>query len=203
MPKDYMIEIKIKNNWLLTRMKAVGLPTAAMLSRASGVGQTVIGSYLNLSRPAIDAKSGKLRLTVLKLSKTLKCLPEDMFPPQHIEGVLHKNKAEVLADAEDIKELIAPPQHQLPDSGIRRTEFLQEIESLLGRLNPRQRHVIESRFGLNGNDPMTLDELGKQLNITQERTRQIELKALRKLIHPANKKRKRYLLLDAVDLSAS
>ena len=55
---------------------------------------------------------------------------------------------------------------------------------MLNTLNARERAVIEQRFGLKDGNPRTLEEVGRQFNVTRERIRQIEAKALRKLRHP-------------------
>lgn len=57
----------------------------------------------------------------------------------------------------------------------------EEIIKLLSTLTDRERQIITLRFGLNGCDPMTLDQIGKILNVTRERIRQIESKILNKL----------------------
>jgi RNA polymerase primary sigma factor len=63
--------------------------------------------------------------------------------------------------------------------------FLKEkIKDVLDTLTEREREVIEQRFGLRDGSPRTLEEVGKQFNVTRERIRQIEAKALRKLRHP-------------------
>ncbi|MBE6538317.1 MAG: RNA polymerase sigma factor RpoD [Ruminococcaceae bacterium] len=59
------------------------------------------------------------------------------------------------------------------------------IERELGTLTPREAHVIKLRFGLYDGHPHTLEEVGKEFDITRERIRQIEAKALRKLRHPS------------------
>lgn len=63
--------------------------------------------------------------------------------------------------------------------------FLKEkIKDVLDTLTEREREVIEQRFGLRDGSPRTLEEVGRQFNVTRERIRQIEAKALRKLRHP-------------------
>ena len=64
-------------------------------------------------------------------------------------------------------------------------------ERLLSMLAERERRVIELRFGLNGEQPRTLDEVGREFNVTRERIRQIEAKALRKLRHPSRARKLR------------
>jgi RNA polymerase primary sigma factor len=68
-------------------------------------------------------------------------------------------------------------------------ELLKEsIESVLDSLDEREGDVLKMRFGLMGNNPQTLEEVGKKFGVTRERIRQIEAKALRKLRHPSRKK---------------
>jgi RNA polymerase primary sigma factor len=60
----------------------------------------------------------------------------------------------------------------------------EQLESMLGSLQPREAWILRMRFGLHGNRKYTLKELGQKLGISKERVRQIEGKALRKLRHP-------------------
>lgn len=60
----------------------------------------------------------------------------------------------------------------------------EQIEEILGTLAPRESAVLILRYGLRDNRPRTLEEVGKVFNVTRERIRQIEAKALRKLRHP-------------------
>ena len=65
----------------------------------------------------------------------------------------------------------------------------EELKSALDSLTDRERQVIELRFGLIDGRARTLEEVGKEFNVTRERIRQIEAKALRKLRHPSRSKR--------------
>lgn len=68
-------------------------------------------------------------------------------------------------------------------------ELLKEsIEEVLESLDPREGEVLVLRFGLRGEDPKTLEEVGKIFGVTRERIRQIEAKAIRKLRHPSRRK---------------
>ncbi len=59
------------------------------------------------------------------------------------------------------------------------------LEAALGKLEARERHIVELRYGLCDSQPRTLEQIGHTLGITRERVRQIEAEALRKLRHPA------------------
>jgi RNA polymerase primary sigma factor len=68
-------------------------------------------------------------------------------------------------------------------------EMLKEsIDDVLDSLSPREAEVLVLRFGLKGEDPKTLEEVGKIFGVTRERIRQIEAKAIRKLKHPSKRK---------------
>lgn len=60
-----------------------------------------------------------------------------------------------------------------------------KIEKSIASLNPRERAVLILRFGLNGHEEHTLEDIGKRFGVQQERIRQIEAKALRKMRHPS------------------
>jgi len=70
----------------------------------------------------------------------------------------------------------------------------EHMEEVLNTLTDREKRVLILRFGLENGRPRTLEEVGRELNVTRERIRQIEAKALRKLRHPSrSKKLKDYL----------
>ena len=63
-----------------------------------------------------------------------------------------------------------------------------KVNEVLETLTPREAEVLRLRFGLGEGTPQTLEEVGKAFNVTRERIRQIEAKALRKLRHPSRSK---------------
>ena len=69
------------------------------------------------------------------------------------------------------------------------SDLKDNLNELLDTLDPRSRAVIIKRFGLNSGEPMTLEQVGKEFDVTRERIRQIEAKALRKLRHPSRIKK--------------
>lgn len=64
-----------------------------------------------------------------------------------------------------------------------------QIDKVLDQLTPREKRVIQLRFGLEGGHTQTLEEVGQEFNVTRERIRQIEAKALRKLRHPSRSRK--------------
>ncbi|MBR1825278.1 MAG: RNA polymerase sigma factor RpoD [Alphaproteobacteria bacterium] len=74
------------------------------------------------------------------------------------------------------------------------TNLKETCSNILASLSPREERVLRMRFGIGMNTDHTLEEVGKQFNVTRERIRQIEAKALRKLKHPSRSKRLRSFL---------
>ncbi len=70
----------------------------------------------------------------------------------------------------------------------------EQLSEVLKTLTPREEKVLSLRFGLEDGNPKTLEEVGKEFNVTRERIRQIEAKALRKLRHPSRSKKLRDFL---------
>ncbi len=66
-----------------------------------------------------------------------------------------------------------------------------EVEQALNSLAPRERRVLQLRFGLVDDHQRTLEEVGNRIGVTRERIRQIEARALRKLRHPSRSKKLR------------
>ena len=70
----------------------------------------------------------------------------------------------------------------------------EQLDDILSTLTYRERKVLELRFGLVDGTPRTLEEVGREFDVTRERIRQIEAKALRKLKHPSRSSKLRDFL---------
>jgi len=79
----------------------------------------------------------------------------------------------------------------LPPDAASRQLLKEQIEDVLSSINPRERLVLQLRFGLEDGRSRTLEEVGKEFNVTRERIRQIEAKAIRKLRHPSRSRKLR------------
>ena len=90
-----------------------------------------------------------------------------------------------------LEDFIQDEEAGVPVDEAGRQLLRRELMSVLKSLTPREERVITLRFGLDDGRPRTLEELGKEFNVTRERIRQIEAKALRKLRHPSRAKRLR------------
>ena len=90
-----------------------------------------------------------------------------------------------------LEDFIQDDEAGVPADEAGRQLLRRELMNVLKSLTPREERVIALRFGLEDGRARTLEELGREFNVTRERVRQIEAKALRKLRHPSRAKRLR------------
>ena len=97
-------------------------------------------------------------------------------------------------DDSNLGDFVADANVLSPEGNVESVMLREHIDSLLDDLKERERQVIVLRFGLEDGHPRPLEEVGKEFNVTRERIRQIEAKALRKLRNPVRSKRIRDFL---------
>ncbi|MBC7093769.1 sigma-70 family RNA polymerase sigma factor [Candidatus Bipolaricaulota bacterium] len=96
-------------------------------------------------------------------------------------------------DDETLGDFIADDTAPSPAREALRAKLREELKKALAELDPREREILELRYGLLDGHPRTLKEVATQFEITRERVRQLELKALEKLKYPARQRSLRYL----------
>jgi len=102
--------------------------------------------------------------------------------PVSLESPIGEEEDSHLGDFVEDKQAIAPLE------AASEAMFRNEVEDILATLRPRERRVVQLRFGLVDDEPRTLEEVGRRMGLTRERIRQIEATALRKLRHPSRSK---------------
>jgi len=178
--KDYRVEVKVKNNYLFKLMESYGLSNAAELSRASGLAQTDIGKLLNLKVPAFT-KTGKPTAATQILCDFFTCSVDDLFPPQHINDPLQINSSAIEANMAELTSSNLLAGGTDPLQILSNDDAADLVAAAVGKLTSREKTIVDARFGLNGEGEKTLAQIGKELNLSSNRVRQIEQKALRKL----------------------
>lgn len=103
--------------------------------------------------------------------------------PVSLESPVGEEDESRISDFVEDESIKSPTDNAAQD--ILKAQLLQVIETL----TPREQKVIRLRYGLDDSHPRTLEEVGKEFNVTRERIRQIEAKALRKLRHPNRSKK--------------
>ncbi|MCC2231098.1 RNA polymerase sigma factor RpoD [Hominifimenecus microfluidus] len=97
-------------------------------------------------------------------------------------------------DDSNLGDFVADSNAVTPEGNVESVMLREHIDILLDDLKDREKQVVILRFGLEDGHPRTLEEVGKEFNVTRERIRQIEAKALRKLRNPVRSKRIRDFL---------
>ncbi len=142
---------------------------------------------LELNRePSEEEIAKKMGISVDKVREVIK-ISQD---PVSLETPIGEEDDSHLGD-------FVPDERSLSPEEYATNEILkEEIRSVLETLQPREQQVLELRFGLIDGTSYTLEEVGKRFNVTRERIRQIEAKALRKLRHPSRAKKLKDFMVD-------
>ncbi|MDD4124258.1 MAG: RNA polymerase sigma factor RpoD [Eubacteriales bacterium] len=129
--------------------------------------------------PTDDEIAEEMGIQVDKVRDILKIAQE----PVSLEMPIGEEEDSHLGD------FIADDNAPAPQDAASYSMLREQLLEVLHTLTPREENVLKLRFGLEDGRPKTLEEVGKVFNITRERIRQIEAKALRKLRHPSRSKR--------------
>ena len=149
-----------------------------------------INKYVRLSsalqqelgrEPTVDEIAAAMETTPERIREIVRILPQ----PMSLESTVGDEQDATLADFVEDENAVDM------DEAANRLMLKLQVEGVLETLSPRERRVVELRFGLEGDKLYTLSEIGAELGVTRERIRQIETKALRKLRHPSRARRLR------------
>ncbi len=131
--------------------------------------------------PTPEEIAEKMELPLDKVRKVLKIAKE----PISLETPIGEEEDSHLGDFIEDKALVKP------DDAVINMNLAEQTRKVLATLTPREEKVLRMRFGIGEKSDHTLEEVGQDFEVTRERIRQIEAKALRKLRHPSRSKRLR------------
>ena len=134
--------------------------------------------------PTTKEIADELHIEESKVEEVLKIAQE----PVSLETPIGEEEDSHLGD------FIQDDEASQPSEEASYTLLREQLEEVLSTLTPREEQVLRMRFGLTDGKPHTLEEVGKEFDVTRERIRQIEAKALRKLRHPSRSKKLRDFL---------
>jgi RNA polymerase sigma factor (sigma-70 family) len=161
-------------------------------------GRTIrLPSHLVDTMAVLSKASGNL-LKTLEREPTVDELAEETgLPADRVRMALHAApdlvslSASIGEDDAELGDVLPDRDAESPFEAAASSLARLDLAKLLEFLNPREREILALRFGLEGDQPLTLDEVGRQFNVTRERIRQIEAKALTKLRHPCSARQRR------------
>ncbi len=136
--------------------------------------------------PTPDELAGRMEMPEDKVRKVLKIAKEPISMETPIGDDEDSHLGDFIEDA-----MAESPLDSATVESLRET-----VHGVLGQLTPREAKVLRMRFGIDLSTDHTLEEVGKQFDVTRERIRQIEAKALRKLRHPSRSEQLRSFLIE-------
>jgi RNA polymerase primary sigma factor len=156
-----------------------------MIETVNKVTRTSRSMFHELGREPTDLEiAERMGLTEQKVKSVMKIAKE----PVSLESPVGDEDTATLGDFIHDKDAIAPLEVAIQSS------LRDSTTKMLSTLTPREERVLRMRFGIGMNTDHTLEEVGQQFNVTRERIRQIEAKALRKLKHPSRSRELRSFL---------
>ena len=135
--------------------------------------------HQNGREPTAEEIAKELDMSVDKVREIMRVAQE----PVSLETPIGEEEDSHLGD------FIPDEDAPAPADAASHTLLKEQLSDVLKTLTPREEKVLRLRFGLDDGRPRTLEEVGKEFNVTRERIRQIEAKALRKLRHPSRSKK--------------
>ena len=134
--------------------------------------------------PTVEEVAERMEVSPAKVSKIQKVAKEPISLEASIGDDDDTHLADFIEDKDSLK----------PDESVFLLNLREDTEALLSTLNPREEKVLRRRFGIGEGNDCTLEEVGIEFEVTRERIRQIEAKALRKLRHPSRSRRLRHYI---------
>jgi RNA polymerase primary sigma factor len=189
--KDYKLTIKVRNNRLLKAIEEAGGTPGQKWCDENGLCYQRVNKLINMTSSPLNSQ-GDLFPDAAKLCDVLEKLPEDLWSNEQIYP-LERNFSEIEMSHDEVIALLPQEQQQyLPDfSELENSQTKTLVSAALATLTNRERDVIRMRF----EEELTYDECAKRFDVTRERIRQIESKAMTKLRHPSRVG----MFVDAID----
>jgi RNA polymerase sigma factor (sigma-70 family) len=197
--KDLLAVTKFKNLRLYNYVRQ-SESSIANVAASIGVSVNVFQGLLTLRVSPVSYKKKGYTETARKVALYFGEPVEELFPESLYSLRLPR---ELLRgyDSEMILPLLAASQERVMpqiEEHMEHEQAVAEIQEILpgalATLTPREERIIKMRYGLDGNDPHTLERIGEKFALNRERVRQIEMKAIRKLRQPSRARPLRQLL---------
>ena len=187
----YLVKVSIRNNLIIRAIHKAGYRNVSQFCEQNGMAKTQLTELISFRTPPLT-KEGEFREPAKKLMEGLCALPTELWTAEQLTMELKRNTSTKEVDlnamlsvlginTEEALQMIEPPK---PDEVLEEKEKAQVVGEMLDSLTPREARVLRMRFGI-GCEEHTLEEAGKKLNVTKERIRQMESKAMRKMQHPS------------------
>ena len=162
---------------LANQSKTIRLPVH-MVDRVTQIRRTTQQLSEKLGREPTDEElAEEMKIPVARIThlKSVSKKPASLDSPINDE------------DGSNLGDIVADDKSTSPLENLQSKSLIGDVDKVLSTLEPREADIIRLRFGLEGRDPQTLEEVGEQIGITRERVRQLQEQAIRQLRKNMNK----------------
>lgn len=185
---EYRINLKVRNNLLLSAIENAGYKNVAQFCKAAKLTPSCVGALINLKESPIR-QDGDWTALAKRIANFLGLVPEELWTHEQTMFVLPTNQShfsishkEMLVTlARNTGELLEQPEI---DENLHDQDRKRIIGELLDSLPPRQAKILRLRFGIDSGKEHTLEEIAEMYDLSRDRIRQIEHEAFRRLHVP-------------------
>jgi len=178
MTADISLKVTIRNARILRAMREAGITSLAELARRVPEASYGIVQQIASFRYRPVDQSGEWTPAAIGIASALHVEPADLWP-DHLREIEARSNVVAFDMTLDQFASVASGHDRLAD--------IDQVRNRMAALSPRERLVIEMRYGLNGNGAHTLEEIGAELGIGRERVRQFEMRAFRNMRSPGRR----------------
>ncbi len=187
MSGEYRVKVTVRNNLILSAISALGFKSGASFAAQCGLTSQQLSTLIAMKKSPIN-QNGEFCEDAKKLMEALGAAPSDLWTDRQLTLSLHRNTGERAVEEIDIQYILDNHLEAMtlpcPSEGLEAKDAERVIEDLLDTLTPNEADTLRKRYGLAGQDELTLEQCAHMKGVTKERIRRIEAKALRKLRHP-------------------
>lgn len=197
---EYRIKVSVRNNLILKAIEDQGHESIKHFCEVYDLKTVDVRNIINFTKRPMQP-NGEFCKIANKIMEALGASPTDLWTVEQLELGLTKNSVERVIGQKALDSLLGMDNGERiaiesPDESIMNKERNLVVLDVVSSLTPREQKVLQLRFGLYGEEEHTLEETGNIIDVTKERVRQIEAKALRKLRHPSRRHKLQEVVYD-------
>lgn len=184
--KEFEVELRLRNNLLKERRLELGL-NCKQMAAAVGVAANLYSGLETMRDPPVHRRSGEWRPSALAIARFHGLSPDELWPDairliKQATTLRRVSVGQLTALVGGTNATLALGVAEQYDTA----ELRKALHEAVAQLPSRVSQLLTLRYGLNGSEPMTLEQVGTVLGICRERVAQIERVALRTLRHPSH-----------------
>lgn len=183
--KEYRVKVTVRNNLLLSAIEDAGYKSQSEFARFAGLTPQDVNALVAMRLAPINS-DGEFAPLAKAIMEVLGACPTDLWTEEQLTMQLRKNSIEKELSKEALELALSMNCQNLVsfdsvDDNINKEEFTKQLKDVLETLPPRERKVLQLRFGLDNTNEQTYDAIGSMFELGGQRVRQIEARALKKM----------------------